>query len=178
MLTPAQYRSTSFGSQTSTQRRYGSLGLRLFYSNNTSTYRRRQHPGALGPADDRGRLRGARRRQAWRSACTSSANPAAGIQETWVTYSEPRRRAHWTSLDLTQDPDDSTLWTGTLPSGAMTPLANLRFIVQSVNGVGLVTLDDNNGAYYRIGASDTAPEPAGDAPRHQLARRQRLLLVR
>jgi hypothetical protein len=37
MLTPAQYRSTSIGSQTSTQRRYGSLGLRLYYSGNTMT---------------------------------------------------------------------------------------------------------------------------------------------
>ena len=37
---------------------------------------------------------------------------------------------------------------------------NLRFMVQAVNGVGLVTLDDNNGAYYRVNpAGGPAPLP-------------------
>ncbi len=158
MLTPAQYRSTSFGSQTSTQRQYSSLGLRLYYSNNTTTTADGSTPALSAPpsivdvaADPSG--------GGVAFSVHVVGNPAAGIQGTWVTYSSAAGN-NWTSLDLTQDPTDSTLWTGTLPSGAVTPLSNLRFIVQSVNGVGLVTLDDNNGAYYRIGASDTAPEPA------------------
>ena len=54
----------------------------------------------------------------------------------------------WESLDLTQDATDSTLWTGTLSD--VTP-GQVEFVVQAVNGVGLVSLDDNQGAYYRPG---------------------------
>ena len=73
--------------------------------------------------------------------------PAAGIQEVWVTYTGVTP-GEWESLDLTQDATDSTLWTGTLPD--VTP-GQVEFLVQAVNGVGLVSLDDNQGAYYRPG---------------------------
>src|SRR5207302_20724 len=41
-------------------------------------------------------------------------NPAAGIQQAWITYTGdgPSR---WAPLDLTRDPSDSTLRTGTVP---------------------------------------------------------------
>ena len=49
-------------------------------------------------------------------------NPAAGIQQVFVTYTgEPGSAFHgeWASFDLAQDPQDSTLWTATLdlPAG-------------------------------------------------------------
>ena len=44
---------------------------------------------------------------------------------------------------------DSQKWMGQLAS----PPANLKYIVQAVNGVGLVSLDDNLGAYYSAGAT-------------------------
>src|SRR5262249_51771292 len=49
------------------------------------------------------------------------------------------------------DAQDSTLWTGTLPV-----TGPVHFMVQAVNGVGLVTLDDNVGAFYTAGAIQPA----------------------
>ena len=158
MLTPAQYRSTSIGSQTSTQRRYGSLGLRLFYSGNTTMTPDGSTPALAAPPTivDVAALPGA---GSVDIGVHVVGNPAAGIQGTWITYSDATVTAgNWLSLDLTQDPDDSTLWTGTLSLGTIAA-GNLRFMVQSVNGVGLVTLDDNNGAYYRVNAPVGAPAP-------------------
>ncbi len=54
----------------------------------------------------------------------------------------------WESLDLTQDATDSTLWTGRLSNVAP---GQVEFLAQAVNGVGLVSLDDNQGAFYRPG---------------------------
>ena len=73
--------------------------------------------------------------------------PAAGIQQVWVTYAGVTP-GQWQSLDLTQDAADSTLWTGTLTD--VTP-EQVEFLVQAVNGVGLVSIDDDQGAYYRPG---------------------------
>ena len=66
-------------------------------------------------------------------------------------------RVRWEPLDLTQDTVDSTLWTGTLPLASP---AGLRFVVQAVNGLGLVTLDDALGSYHRVTSASTAPPKA------------------
>jgi hypothetical protein len=65
----------------------------------------------------------------------------------WVTYTGVHPGV-WESLDLTQDHADSTLWTGTL---SVTNPNALRWIVQAVNGVGLVSLDDDLGNLYSLG---------------------------
>ncbi len=156
MLTPAQYESDAPGSLTDTQRSYSSVGLRLFYSEPTPptqatapTHRRSPH-----------------RRRSTRSSATASGgtvtfqahvvgDPSAGIQQVWVTYTGVTTPANgtgeWQSLDLTQDATDSTLWTGTLSGLSSSQLAAMQFIVQAVNGVGLVSLDDNDGSYYALG---------------------------
>jgi hypothetical protein len=159
MLTPAQYRSTSIGSQTSTQRRYGSLGLRLYYSGNTMTTPDGSTPALAAPPTIADVSANPGTPGAVNVRAHVVGNPAAGIQDTWITYSDASATAgNWTSLDLMQDPVDSTLWTGTLSLGAIAS-GDLRFMVQSVNGVGLVTLDDNNGAYYRVNPPAGAPAP-------------------
>jgi hypothetical protein len=53
----------------------------------------------------------------------------------------------WASVDLSQDPNDSRFWQGSIPRDASAP-EDLRFIVQSVNGVGLVSFSSNLGAYF------------------------------
>ena len=79
-------------------------------------------------------------------------NPAAGIHEVWITYTlcpEPpfECNGEWVSLDLVQNNSDSTLWEEKLPlDGISWP--DIRYMVQAVNGVGLVSLDTNLGAYY------------------------------
>ena len=56
------------------------------------------------------------------------------------------------SLDLTQDPADSTLWTGALPIPAGADPTTISYMVQATSGTGLVSLDTNGGAYTaRVG---------------------------
>jgi hypothetical protein len=75
-------------------------------------------------------------------------DPSAGIQQVWVTYAGVLAN-HWVSLFLTQDPTDSTLWSGSLTGLSDAAVNGMQFIVQAVNGVGLVSLDDNQGSYYQ-----------------------------
>ena len=67
----------------------------------------------------------------------------------------------WQSLDLVQDPLDTTLWQGTLAAaelGGAAP-ADLRYLIQAVNGVGLVTMATNQGAYSRPDVDPAQPSP-------------------
>jgi hypothetical protein len=162
LVTPAQHEALSPAGGTSTLRLYDGLSLRLFYSG----YR---GPSALSAAPDVVDVTAVANVSGgvnFRAHVVG--NPAAGIQQVWVTYTGdgPSR---WTSIDLNQDATDSSLWTGKLDSIASP--ANLRFVVQAVNGVGLVTLDDNLGAYHRVANATTSapvatslalqPPPAG-----------------
>ena len=149
MLTPAQHRADGPGSLTTTQRQYDGVGLRLFYSSNIATYGENVPALAAPPTitDVRSVIEG--------NTVTLSArvvgNPAAGIQQVFVTYTgEPGSPFHeeWASLDLTQDGDDSTLWTATLTLPAGQDADDVRYLVQAVNGVGLVGIDDNQGTYF------------------------------
>jgi len=91
-------------------------------------------------------------------------DPAAAIHDVWVTYTDGA--GTWASVPLTQctspppgvcgTTTDTQLWMGQLAS----PPANLKYIVQAVNGVGLVSLDDNLGAYYAYAASPPPPAAA------------------
>jgi hypothetical protein len=153
MLTPAQYESDAPGSLTDTQRSYSSVGLRLFYSDNTSTYGSNTPSLAAPPT--------IQQVSATVSGGTVSfqahvlGDPSAGIQQVWVTYSgvdtPSNGTGEWEPLNLSQNPTDSTLWTGSLSGLSASQIAAMRFVVQAVNGVGLVGLDDNNGAYYQPG---------------------------
>ena len=59
-----------------------------------------------------------------------------------------------------QDGGDSTLWSATLTLPTGQRAADARFLVQAVNGVGLVGVDDNQGSYFTPGITAGAP---GDA---------------
>jgi hypothetical protein len=136
MLTPMQYQSDGPNSITDTQLLFSDVGVRLFYSDNTSASAEAAPPGiARVDASSTGGL------------VTFSAHvvgdPAAGIQDVWVTYL-PLGGNHWQSLDLTQSTTDTTLWSKTLQTSGP-----IEFMVQAVNGVGLVNLDDNAGAFYQ-----------------------------
>jgi hypothetical protein len=102
MLTPAQYESDAPGSLTDRQRSYSSVGLRLFYSANTSTYGSNVPALAAPPSIT----------QVSASASGGSVtfqahvvgDPSAGIQQVWVTYSGVTTPAsgtgEWQSLNL------------------------------------------------------------------------------
>jgi hypothetical protein len=63
----------------------------------------------------------------------------------------------WKSVPLSQDPANPADWTGEL-SNLPNP-NNIRFMVQAVNGVGLVSLSTNLGAYYTPDVDPGAPPP-------------------
>src|SRR5207302_135397 len=96
-------------------------------------------------------------------------DPAAGIQQVWITYTATAPACsgglnpcagQWQPLDLVQDRDDSTIWAATLPL-AGSAAGDVRYLVQAVNGVGVVGTATNMGAYYvpqpRV-ASTSAPK--------------------
>ena len=158
MLTPVQYKSDAPGSLTDDQRTFSSITTRLFYSANTKTYG--ANTPALAAPPTIARVDASANSAAGTVTFTTHVvgDPSAGIQQAWVTYTgvDPGK---WESLFLTQDPPssatcgqgDSTCWTGTLTGLSASQINALQFVVQAVNGVGLVSLDDNQGNYYQPG---------------------------
>lgn len=140
IVTPAQHRSVSPGSDSNILRRFGPMDFRLYYSSNTGAPALVAAPSIADISTTTGTDSVAFR-------VTVVGSPAAGIQEVWVTYTatEGPLFGQWQSLDLIQNSADSRVWEGTLTG--VNPL-DIRFMVQAANGVGLVSLDTNLGAYY------------------------------
>jgi len=158
MLTPVQYKSDGPGSLTDDQRTFSSVTTRLFYSANTKTYGANT-PALAAPATIARVDASANTADGTVTFTTHVVgDPSAGIQQVWVTYTgvDPGK---WESLFLTQDPansstcnqGDSTCWTETLTGLSAAQINALQFVVQAVNGSGLVSLDDNQGDYYQPG---------------------------
>jgi hypothetical protein len=143
LVTPVQHKTDSPTLGTSIQRKYTGLNLKLYYSGNLTTAALSDAPTIVDVQTE-----------------TVSGNvnftvqvvgdPKAAVHGAWITYTGTGSGAGtWAPLDLTQDATDSRLWTGTLAS----PPPNLKFVVQAVNGFGLVSFDDNRGAYYSAAGS-------------------------
>jgi hypothetical protein len=148
LVTPAQHKVGSIGDQTATLRRYSGLGLRLYYSSYVGDAAQSDAPTITGI---QATVTGSS--VAFRAHVTG--NPSAGIQQVWITHNGTPNT--WQSIDLSQSATDSTLWTGTLALTGGTSSGNLRFMVQAVNGVGLVAMDDNLGAYHTVTPDSSRP---------------------
>ena len=164
LLTPVQHR-TDPGTDQTTLRLFNNVDLRLFYSAFDTNF---VQP-ALSAAPSINGVSGAAEGGDFVFRATVTGNPAAGIQQVWATYTGdgPSR---WASADMVQcvitpplstlplgcARDDSSLWVGRLVGGAAAG-ANLRFMMQAANGVGLVAMDDAVGEYY---------SPLSGAPRN------------
>ena len=160
-LTPAQYRSEAPGSLTNVERAFDNVGLRLFYSNYAEHPNGDNNSAALAAAPTIARVDAGVAGSAVQFQVRAVGEVAAGMQHVWVTYAgAPAGR--WRSFDLTQDPADSTLWTGALTPDAPVVPGGIQFIVQAVNGVGLVSLDDNQGELYRPGQIAPALQDPAD----------------
>jgi hypothetical protein len=162
-LLPAQYRSAAPGADHGTRRRLTQMDLRLFYSANTQTYTANgvASTPALSAALETSGVQAvvdAQNQIVFQAHVVG--NPAAGIQEVWVSYTGMSGEWYgtWQPLDLVQDAQDSTLWSASLPLGS-TPSEDVRFVVQAVNGVGLVTLDANSGAFFTVEPPTPPPTP-------------------
>jgi len=156
-LTPAQFMADGIG--TGTLRRHDQMGLRLYYSNNLTTYANGSVPALAAPptiATVASTIQGN-----WlQFQVNVLGNPSAGVQEAWVTYTatDGPFAGQWQSLDLSQGGDDSTQWQGSLDLQGTNP-DHLRFMVQAVNGVGLVGMATNLGAFYTPGQAVTIVQP-------------------
>ena len=150
ITTPVQYRSEP-NTTTDTERKYSQLGLELFYSSNTQTYGNNT-PSLAAPPSISG-VSDAPATNAVTVSAHVTGDLSAGIQKAWVTYTGEAGPLHgsWQSAPLVQDPVDSTLWTGTIPLASDQLASDVRYIVQAVNGVGLVGLDNNLGDGYTPG---------------------------
>jgi CSLREA domain-containing protein len=166
-ITPAQFVSNVPPGLTGngTLRKYDNMQLLLFYSDNVAAY----------DADGDG-IESVPALSAPPSIVTVSAkedtidpdkinfdatvvgNPAAGVQDVWVTYtslSGPWAN-QWQSLRLARsglptDPGyNSTHWEGSLilPTGVES--GEIRYLVQAVNGVGLTAMHANLGEGNRV----------------------------
>ena len=156
---PAQYISNTPSSPTGTLRRFSQMGFRLFYSNNVQTFAGDSTP-ALAAAPTIAVVSSSVSTTGVTFRMRVVGNPAAGIQEVWITYTDVSQSlaGQWVSVDLSQDPNDSTSWIGFLPlNGASAE--DLRYFVQAANGVGLVSMDTNQGRYYVPGAEAGPTQP-------------------
>ena len=131
-------------------RKYTQLDLRLFYSDYTGASAKSGAPTitSVNAVVAGGNVTFSAR---------AFGDPSAGMQQVWVTYTGHANA--WTSVDLDQVLTDSTLWTKTIPLPAALSGRTIDFLVQAVNGVGLVSLDDNLGRTYSVlGAGQTASQ--------------------
>ncbi len=164
VLTPAQFQSDTPGSTTGTLRQFDQMQFRLFYSNNTNTYSGNTPYLSNPPGFSQvlATINGGQVDFAMRVV----GDPAAGIQEVWITWSDVTDvNGMWQSLDLMQDTADSTLWQGSLTAVDLngTLPENVRYMVQAVNGVGLVTLATNVGRFYEPNVDPGEPAVNGAA---------------
>jgi hypothetical protein len=171
-VTPVQHRSES---PTMTRRQFSNLGLQLFYSGNVASYcgsRDAPAPCASGFAAATPALAAPPAITGVSTSYTGGVltfeahvvgDPIAGIQNVWVTWTIPpgSGAGSWQSIDLEQDEDDATLWTGTLTTANP---GDVNFVVQAVNGVGRVTIDDNLGSFYQPGFIPGPPNPDAAPP--------------
>ena len=154
---PAQYQSSSPTSDTGTLRKYSSMNLRLFYSNNTGGASQATAPEIISSSAI---VTG--------NQITFSVNVTgtinSGVQEVWITYYYAVGSiGSWQSIDLAPANPDRSLWKAvyTIPNGSI--YQNLRFMVQAANGVGLVSLLSNGGNYYTPAPSAPPTTPVNTA---------------
>lgn len=166
VVTPAQVR-TPPGERLGLIRQFQQTDFRLYYSANITTYTDEtgtiSSTPALSAPPSLVQVRGWLADGQLRFRVEVVGNPAAGIQEAWITYTatEGPWFGTWTSLPLTQSPEDSRVWLGTLALDG-TEIRQIRFFAQAVNGVGLVALNANQGRFFTPEAAEVPP-PAGKA---------------
>jgi hypothetical protein len=180
-ITPGQYvtEQSAAVQQTATQRRFNSMGLRLFYLADNFL-------DGLNVGGNRPDLASAPTIVNVTGVPVFNGSnfdvefevlvvgdPSAGIQQVWVTHTNAINNpgvggtnGAWQSLFLVQDANNSSIWRGTLP-GVANP-QDVRFMAQAVGGTGLVTLSNNLGRFYVpgvAGAPTTLVELSGPNPR-------------
>jgi hypothetical protein len=162
ILNPAQYRNDAAAGTTNSQRTYANLGLQLFYSPPAAQTFGQNLPSQAAPPSITD-VHGTVDNGVVTFSARASGDPSAGVQQVWVTWTggpDNTGHGHWASVDLTQNLNDSTLWTGTLSLPDGTAASDVRFLVQAANGVGAVGLDTAEGDGYRVNPVGVAVDTA------------------
>ena len=169
---PSQFLSANSAEAQGSRRRHTRSDFRLYYSSNTEAYDRADGAGQVVPAlaappAINGVFTTIEGNQVKFQAYVTG-HPSVGIQEVWVTHTAVQGSLYgkWQSINLTQDSADTTLWQGELDlTGLGAQPRELRFIVQAVNGVGLVSLNARLGNFHIPGEND-GWEAASAAPNY------------
>ncbi len=158
-ITPAQFLSDIDGTPDGTLRRFDSLNFRLYFNNNVGTFANNSIPALAAPPTI-AQVTAVPDTNTVHFTMKVIGNPASGVQEVWVTYTAVNGpfAGQWQSLDLNQNSSDTTLWQGDLDLAGTNSL-DVRYMVQAANGVGLVSLATNLGAYYIPGITATGGQP-------------------
>jgi Tol biopolymer transport system component len=152
LVTPAQFRSSSAGSSSGTEREYHSLSFRLFYLDQGASPKKL--PVSVGGVNTTVTGAGV--------DLQFTVNVTGTASEVWITYTLASG-GEWRSFQL-DPPTASTpgVWTMTksfVELGAGSP-ADVIFMVQAANADGIVTMEANGGAYFSgqpLVASISAP---------------------
>lgn len=157
---PSQFLSHNDGRLGGVLRKYDQMDFRLYYNNNRevyeSTYGSQTYEiiPALAPPPSIAKVESSYDEddEEVQVKVWVTGSPAAGIHEVWINYTTADITAQfgqWIPVDLAQDSDDSTLWTGAISTSSI-DLDSIRFMVQAASGTGLVSLKTNLGSYYRV----------------------------
>jgi CSLREA domain-containing protein len=151
VVTPAHFKLDEGAASRGTLRYFNEMDFRLYYSANIDSFAGGSTP-ALAASPSIVSVSAVPDGENVDFRIKVVGNPAAGIQQVWVTYTatDGPFAGSWKSLDLIQNASDSSLWEERLALNGTLP-GELRYIAQAVNGVGLVALDTNLGAYYTPG---------------------------
>jgi hypothetical protein len=166
---PAQFRSSAPTAIDGTLRKFDGLNLQLYYL--PANWADPNSPAATKAAAVSASpvILGASAMENGNSidfSVNADADGSAGVQAVWVLYTGKTGRPYhgtWAPLDLVQNPNDPTLWEGTLTLQSGANAQDLLFMVQAVGGAGLTTLATNLGAYYSV-TDENATQPPPPAP--------------
>ncbi len=160
-ITPEQYitNTTNPGVGTAIKRTYTNTQFALFYSDNFGS-------AALAAAPSISNVSVTASGSVVTVSATVLGN-VSGVQQVWTTWTDPsftpnaQSSPQWQSELLTQSPLDPTQYTATFDTtDHQSSLAGGDFIVQAANGVGEVSLDDNNGFYFTPGSAPGTVTPS------------------
>jgi hypothetical protein len=148
---PIQYRSPDLTSDVGIARRFDTLELEVFYCPVRGS-------AALANPVAINLVRSEVEAGTARFAVEVAISGEVGVQNVWITYTgEPGSPSYgaWTSVDLTppESGNQAGLWEGMLELAPGENPADLRFIVQAVNAVGVTTLNTNFGRYFTLATS-------------------------
>ena len=154
VVTPAQHRVVTPGDPTAIRRAYSSVDLQLFYADAASTNAAQASAPVI--SDVVASLDGSLVAFSARVRGSDAAG-ANNVKTAWLTYTFGTSGCScWTSINLSRDANDPSVWSGTLDlTGLGGQADDLRFVVQAANSAALVGQETNGGSYYAITGSST-----------------------